>query len=551
MPKQVFKIENFHGGLNSSSDPRDVLENELPVVTDIMVDQIGKIRTIGSVVAHGSADEQLDNTGASAVGQVVGSGLFQFDHDRTGAEDAGDSEAETGDNYLALYDDNDAEVWVYSNAVTDWDDDKDSSLHGVINFKGKTTSSTARPNFLSVDGALRISTGEFGIIDSGSDTAEVVDADETAITTTSGDNFTEGNYIQIGDEILYVDSANTSTEVITTFRAMFGTKAVSHASGVDIYIINMNQWYGYLNNKFFQNSLGTPEYVTNKWYNEIQHLRSLDELNITVELHDASSASPITSDTASRKVHVAYWKGEDGFWSGSYFLGLTPVYLGDQEGPLTKIGSDPIQLNDEILNIQLYVGHPDNTSSTIASHPLKDDRIIGLNLYSKAFTSDEWYLLQKFDFLQGGEHGWLEYDSAADSKKGFWKTTSTADALAWSSGPTATESFDGPAEDNKCTITLTLNESKGDNRVGILRLTGFEISPLYKNVSLSSTSGQAIEFDVINPATGLHKFTVELLDENYNSMKSLENQVDITESGISTPDLDTSGGYGSEGGGSS
>ena len=58
-------------------------------------------------------------------------------------------------------------------------------------------------------------------------------------------------------------------------------------------------------------------------------------------------------------------------------------------------------------------------------------------------------------------------------------------------------------------------------------------------------------YDVINPATGLHKFTVELLDENYNSMKSLENQVDITESGISTPDLDTSGGYGSEGGGSS
>ena len=313
----------------------------------------------------------------------------------------------------------------------------------------------------------------------------------------------------------------------------------------------MNQWYGYLKNKFFQTAAGVPEYVTDKWYNEVQHLRSLDELNITVELHDASSASPITSDTDSRKVHVAYWKGEDGFWSGSYFLGLTPVYLGDQEGPLTKIGSDPIQLNDEILNIQLYVGHPDNTSSTIASHPLKDDRIIGLNLYSKAFTSDEWYLLQKFDFLQGGEHGWLEYDSAADSKKGFWKTTSTADALAWSSGPTATESFDGPAEDNKCTITLTLNESKGDNRVGILRLTGFEISPLYKNVSLSSTSGQAIEFDVINPATGLHKFTVELLDENYNSMKSLENQVDITESGISTPDLDTSGGYGSEGGGSS
>ena len=92
MPKQIYKIENFHGGLNSSSDPRDVLENELPVATDIMIDEVGKIRTMGSVVAHGSADEQLDNTGASTTGQVVGSGLFHFDHDRTGAEDAGDSE---------------------------------------------------------------------------------------------------------------------------------------------------------------------------------------------------------------------------------------------------------------------------------------------------------------------------------------------------------------------------------------------------------------------------------------------------------------------------
>ena len=119
MPKQVFKLENFHGGLNSSADPRDILDSEASDVIDVMFDQVGTVRTIGSVVAHGNADEQLDNTGASTSGQVPGAGLFYFSHDRTGGEDAGDAEAETGDEYLALYDDSDVQVWVYSLASDD------------------------------------------------------------------------------------------------------------------------------------------------------------------------------------------------------------------------------------------------------------------------------------------------------------------------------------------------------------------------------------------------------------------------------------------------
>jgi len=29
MPKQIYKIDQFHGGLNSSADARDIAENEL------------------------------------------------------------------------------------------------------------------------------------------------------------------------------------------------------------------------------------------------------------------------------------------------------------------------------------------------------------------------------------------------------------------------------------------------------------------------------------------------------------------------------------------
>ena len=161
MPKQVLKLEQFHGGLSSNSDPRDLDVNELADANDVMVDEQGKIRTMGSNVAH-------DATGHSQTGftgtLVAGYGLFQFSHDRLGAEDAGESEAETGDDYLALYDDNDQQIWVYSKVVdaaggTGWDDDKDAANTGVIDL-GSTGS--AKPAFYMMGGALRISDGAFG-----------------------------------------------------------------------------------------------------------------------------------------------------------------------------------------------------------------------------------------------------------------------------------------------------------------------------------------------------------------------------------------------------
>ena len=41
MPKQIFKIENFHGGLNTDSDPRDIADNELSDLSGIHVDEVG------------------------------------------------------------------------------------------------------------------------------------------------------------------------------------------------------------------------------------------------------------------------------------------------------------------------------------------------------------------------------------------------------------------------------------------------------------------------------------------------------------------------------
>ena len=97
-----------------------------------------------------------------------------------------------------------------------------------------------------------------------------------------------------------------------------------------------------------------------------------------------------------------------------------------------------------------------------------------------------------------------------------------------------------------------MNQSKGAGRVGTLRLSGFDNSPLYLEVDLSSTSSQAKAFNVVNPAAGTHKFVVELLDENFNIMARGEREQVISDSGVTTsPTKDGSGAGGDIGSGSS
>ena len=37
MPKQTFKIEGFHGGLNTNADPRDISEIQSPDIKDVKI----------------------------------------------------------------------------------------------------------------------------------------------------------------------------------------------------------------------------------------------------------------------------------------------------------------------------------------------------------------------------------------------------------------------------------------------------------------------------------------------------------------------------------
>ena len=81
MAKQIYKIVAFHNGLNTNSDPRDLSDGEMSECMDVMVDQVGKLRPMGSIIAHDAP--------ARSVTIQPGYGLFYFSHDRVGAVGGG------------------------------------------------------------------------------------------------------------------------------------------------------------------------------------------------------------------------------------------------------------------------------------------------------------------------------------------------------------------------------------------------------------------------------------------------------------------------------
>ena len=46
MPKQVYKINRFDGGINNDSNPRDIQDNEVVSIKNGSVDTLGSIKAL-------------------------------------------------------------------------------------------------------------------------------------------------------------------------------------------------------------------------------------------------------------------------------------------------------------------------------------------------------------------------------------------------------------------------------------------------------------------------------------------------------------------------
>jgi hypothetical protein len=106
MPKQLYKISDFSGGINNSVGPKEISDNECVEMIGMIADSKGILKTAGSDVAHSDMvisnqhiDTVNDNGGIAASGgsdaefdcsivNVGGYGLFYFETDHDNVEAA-------------------------------------------------------------------------------------------------------------------------------------------------------------------------------------------------------------------------------------------------------------------------------------------------------------------------------------------------------------------------------------------------------------------------------------------------------------------------------
>ena len=356
MPKEIFKIESFHGGINNNSSPTDIRDFEVVAATNCAVNSIGEIKPIGTTAAHAS--------GTNSTTISPGYGLFTYssDVDLAGAENT--------ENYIAMAD-------TGSDAGIDfYDEDAGGSPGWSLNVVDFGSSTGLKAVYYIVDGNIRIADAGFA----------------------------------------------------------YNPK-----------------WYGYVKSYLYNttesnSSNGTPLHEITEYVSTDQQLKSFDDLGVKCQIALSNQANPAASkigDGSEKAITIGYWKHPNGGWTGEYELGVTPVYIGGQEGEMSicdnpvsggSSESATINLAGERLNVQMFISiGTSNTISADSAHKLGDDRIVGVNLYYRSVNDEGWFALHHFDLVEGGERHWKLYNASSESAYGIFNGSITAN-LAYTDG---------------------------------------------------------------------------------------------------------------------
>ena len=102
MAKETITIRDWSSGINNRKDPRDLSTSEHSFIQDMSVNDLGKIKTIGSLYDHikssdGSSD--LSEYIVKRTASILGSGgynLFYFESDYSGQSEQTITETKSG-----------------------------------------------------------------------------------------------------------------------------------------------------------------------------------------------------------------------------------------------------------------------------------------------------------------------------------------------------------------------------------------------------------------------------------------------------------------------
>ncbi len=147
MPKQIYKITQFHGGLNENSDPRDIDENQVAAVENLDFSQLGRI-----LLKHANSVKDYETEPDATM--TAGDEIFLIKHDKGDLHDFTDP-TDLSTTYLFLgHDAADGNNYIYekNSSHDDWSDvsNDNNSSDGAGPFE---------LTYMAVDGAIKVSPG--------------------------------------------------------------------------------------------------------------------------------------------------------------------------------------------------------------------------------------------------------------------------------------------------------------------------------------------------------------------------------------------------------
>jgi len=379
MPKQLYKLNDFSGGLNLIRDARDIAPNELTQADNISLSVAGSVRT-----ANRLEDTDGDFTMVSEP-VFPGGGVFYFETDKVGNSAAKD----TGEEWTAAI----------------------NSLTGQLSLKGSVTgtrsdvadmgtiaSVTFGANELEFGGTtLQRRTGsyDFRVQFAVNDAIRISGCTDQA----ANNRITRINYIYNSGEGLslpfnFTNEPSEAGTVIIEKLANGVFFAADDTLRVGDGVLNSGlkrKQYGYVKQIHFEDG-GVAKDIYDDWYaNDC-------DLSPPTELHTTSSSYPTagtgfflnTTTPATDSNTIGQ------FAAKTYQIAGTFIYMGDQES-------------------KLYIPTSNNTFTTasgdyvdidVNASPAYDERITGARVYMRPDgTNEPWSLLIDMNLRDGCRTG--------------------------------------------------------------------------------------------------------------------------------------------------
>ena len=524
MPKQIYKIDQFHGGLNSNSDPRDISNDESVSLQDVVVDEIGLIRNMGG---QGSS---IESQGTSAV--KVGSGLFAFRTDKDGSGNANET------SWYALYNNNDAKIDLLD--ATSNTDKVDAVNLG----------SSSIPSYYFADGGLRVSDSNFGTSNS-SKSFKYIESNlfQTTNEATSGDHDGDGEsqpgtpFHAIGRWSENDMSLKTVNERGITVVLHDGNSSSPTTSEVtsEVNKIIISHWKtsnGDWNGVYELGICLLYDGQESRIYTVDDGQIGLIEEKLNFQIYlctngstKAKSAAHILGDDRIDGMTIYFRPYGEEKWNLLQKVDLKSggrnnwlLYDTDKSSYGMFNGSVVLSPPDQSSELSTFTlaGCGFNSGSSSITHPVDSRITTAYKVSGHSGIPSNSYVTALTDSTH------LSISPKTTTEAGAYPTTLTFPPQSDTTGQFAYR---------QTTITVNItNSAQGfTGRTGFLRLYGFAVSPIYSR--LSSLGTQTITgITVINPNVGTQSMYCELLDEQFNLLSTSDKiNVTFTDAGYGPP----------------